>query len=540
MGEAKAVDGLLEIPIGYCEAHPDNPRRRFDAAQLRELADSIKAQGILQPLLVRKVEKGYGYQVIAGERRLRAAKAAGLAEVPVLCRVLTDAEALEVQVIENLQREDLHPLEEAEGYEQLLGQITKAGRPLSAAPLTVEALAEKVGKSTSYIYHRMRLLALSPKSREAFYAEKLSLSVALALARIPNASVQAEALTRILEGERSQYGSRNVYPMSTERARALLRDEYMLALSSAPWRKDDADLLPAAGACSTCPKRTGAQPALFEDVKNTDTCTDTQCWHQKKLAWGKLRLEAARAEGHQVVEGEEAKRLLPWERGVAAGYDDVDHECWQDPKRRTLRQLLKVAGDQAPKSIVVADPHEPGKLRELVREKDVPEILKAAGVQVHRNTTGTTYVKSASQKAADAKRKLDDQVTRAILAGIHQSSAPLERADLEIIAARFFGDVWLERRKVILGLWGWLDSYKAGHHESEGFIAKKVKGLSDVELGRLLLDTALSAEAFGGSTALLAAAAKRAGVDAGKIRRELVAAAAAKRGEKGPRKRKGA
>jgi len=134
---ARAVDGLLEIPIGACVAHPDNPRRRFDATQLRELADSIRAQGILQPLLVRTVERGFGYQVIAGERRLRAAKLAGLEAVPAIVRELTDDQALACLVIENQQRVDVTPLEEARGYTALLKRDG----------WTADRLATEVGKS---------------------------------------------------------------------------------------------------------------------------------------------------------------------------------------------------------------------------------------------------------------------------------------------------------------------------------------------------------------------------------------------------------
>jgi ParB family chromosome partitioning protein len=138
------------LPIFLIQTSSLQPRKDFSADSLRELADSIKAQGILQPLIVRP--RGESYELIAGERRWRAAQALGLTEVPVIVREADDRTVLEMMLIENLQRENLNPIEEAQGYQELLTQFQ----------LTQEQAAEKVGKSRAVVANALRLLKLSP------------------------------------------------------------------------------------------------------------------------------------------------------------------------------------------------------------------------------------------------------------------------------------------------------------------------------------------------------------------------------------------
>lgn len=159
------------LPVADLREHPAN-RKRFDAARLEELTASVKEKGILNPLLVRK--NGKGYEVLAGARRLRAAVAAGLAEVPAIVRELDDREAIELLVVDNLQREDVHAMEEAEGY-RLLHE--KHGYP-------VEKIAAKLGKSVAYVYGRLKLCALTEDARKAFLADRITPGHAVLLARL--------------------------------------------------------------------------------------------------------------------------------------------------------------------------------------------------------------------------------------------------------------------------------------------------------------------------------------------------------------------
>ena len=144
----------LYLPISQIEPYANQPRRHFDEEALQDLADSIREHGIIQPLTVRRLSSGY-YQIIAGERRWRAARIAGLAEVPAIVIEADDRKMTELSLIENLQREDLDPIEEAEGYKTLMDNYH----------LTQEEAAERVGKSRSAVANSLRLLGLCPEVR---------------------------------------------------------------------------------------------------------------------------------------------------------------------------------------------------------------------------------------------------------------------------------------------------------------------------------------------------------------------------------------
>jgi ParB-like chromosome segregation protein Spo0J len=219
---------------------------------------------------------------------------------------MTDVDVLETQLMENLQRDDLHPLEEAEGFEQLLKlEGRRPGADGSGPALTVDDLAAKLGKSKGYVYARLKLCALVPEARKAFHEGKLNPSTALLVARIPVPDLQKQAVKEIT------VGYRNNEPLSVRDAAAHIHERYMLRLAEAPWPTADAQLVPAAGPCTTCPKRTGNQRELFSDVASADVCTDPQCFAAKKKAWqAKVRLEAEAA-GRTVITGKEAATRIP-------------------------------------------------------------------------------------------------------------------------------------------------------------------------------------------------------------------------------------
>ena len=153
----------LYLPISQVESCAGQPRKQFDPDALADLADSIREHGIIQPLTVRKLQSGY-YQIIAGERRWRAARMAGLDQVPAIVIEADDRKAMELAMIENLQREDLNPIEEAEGYRQLMEQYN----------LTQEETAQRVGKSRSVVANALRLLNLCPPVRAMVEDGRLS------------------------------------------------------------------------------------------------------------------------------------------------------------------------------------------------------------------------------------------------------------------------------------------------------------------------------------------------------------------------------
>ena len=185
IGESKAVNEVkvVKVPIGQIFPNPYQPRKSFDEAALEELSASIAQYGVLQPLLVSPTEDGR-YLLIAGERRLRASRMAKLTEVPVIISDYTNQQIAEIALIENLQREDLHFLEEAEGYEQLMEQFH----------LTQEAMAARVGKKQSTIANKLRLLRLSPAVRKVLVDAGLSERHARALLKLDDDAKRLEVL----------------------------------------------------------------------------------------------------------------------------------------------------------------------------------------------------------------------------------------------------------------------------------------------------------------------------------------------------------
>lgn len=205
--------GSLSLPISQVETCSSQPRKRFDDESLQELADSISQHGIIQPLTVRKLSSGY-YQIIAGERRWRAARLAGLQEVPVIVIEADDRKAAELAIIENLQREDLNPMEEAAGFQSLI----------ESYHMTQEEAAQRVGKSRSAVTNALRLLGLTPSVRKLVEEGKLSAGHARALVPL-SPSLQESAANAIVSGGLSvRQTEALVKRLSAEKIEAQVKD----------------------------------------------------------------------------------------------------------------------------------------------------------------------------------------------------------------------------------------------------------------------------------------------------------------------------
>lgn len=183
---ATGPGGVLQLPVDRILPNPRQPRHPLNPEDLHDLTDSIRAHGVLQPLLV--TQDGEAYVLIAGQRRLQAARLAGLEFVPAILRQASEIQQLELALIENLQREDLHPLEAAEGYQRLCDEFS----------LTHEVIAEQVGKSRAAITNTLRLLKLSPAARAALAANRISEGHARALLALPTPYAQDAALQTVL------------------------------------------------------------------------------------------------------------------------------------------------------------------------------------------------------------------------------------------------------------------------------------------------------------------------------------------------------
>ncbi len=402
MTEAE-VSQFTSMRLDALRPSPDNPRKHFDAAGLEQLAANIKEHGVISPLVVRKVYEGQSdehFEIVSGERRYRASKAAGLKEVPVRVLQLSDAAALEIQVIENLQRSDIHELEEADGYRLLQERHG----------YTVADLAEKVGKSTGYIYGRLKLCSLiDPSAREAFFSRTIAPSVAVFIARLPE-QLQAEATREVLEGDgRWEHGNEKRFAMGTRDALEFLEKEYSLRLNDAVFPLDSALLLPAAGPCTTCPKRTGNQPSLFA-IETPDVCTDRLCFQAKTKRHHVVTIDFAREAGRTVIEGQAAKKLFPYAgmdtpEGGYVRLDTRDRE-WDNREGKYVYQapLRERLGAACPPATVVVHPTS-GDAIEVITTAEFKAAAKKAGIKVAGGSEGTRKSESRGEDSEAAVRE---------------------------------------------------------------------------------------------------------------------------------------
>jgi ParB family chromosome partitioning protein len=488
-----------------------NPRRSFTG--MAELTASVQAHGVLVPILVRPVNghvdaqsrnalaiRGTDtpdFEIVAGARRFRAAEAAGLADIPVRIREMTDDEALELQVVENLQREDVHPMEEALGYQKL---VERPG-------YDVAAIAAKVGRSESYVYQRMKLLDLIKPVEEAFLENSITAGHAVLIARL-SPKDQAEALDNCRDQHRRDTDGRPMLCGVRELA-AFISSNIHLDLHSAAFKKDDPDLLPAAGACTSCVKRTGFVPHLWPDIAHKDTCTDRHCYQDKlraHISAKKAKLEKAgpvfQISTHYQRTPGEGKEILP-----QGEYREVD------------------AGDKcehARKALVVSGYHDVGKVKTVCSD---PQC------KIHRQygrAARDPKEAAKEKKAKEAARREETRRERILLGIIALPPARFSREDKELVTSAFIREMQSDDCKDILKRHGW-EPKKAsygGADQREG-VRSQIQGLSDSGLQSLLIELSLQNEmkvwVYGNQTKtkLLENTAERYGVDVAAIERQL-------------------
>ncbi len=351
------------IPLDQLVPSPTNPRKKFDPAELESLAHSIRRHGILQPLLVRPTRspdpKRIAYEIVAGERRYRAAGLCNLTEIPVRVRELSDQDTVEIQLIENVQRTDLDPMEEALGYQRLMKEHG----------LSVVDLIEATGKARSTIYGRLALLKMSPPLVKALTDGTIDYSIADLIARLPNAAQQAEALKM---AEHHRYSVREM--------RQQIDRLFLLDLQRASFDVDDATLDPKAGTCRDCPCNSCASPELFPGIAPW-TCTNKPCFVQKTTLASELKLAGLKQAGTAVIGLKEAKKLFPYENNPDSVSDDRlvtgNRTCYsakpaKNGKFPTFEKLAEVANVEP---VVTINPHT-GNLVELYDRSKVVTAVK--------------------------------------------------------------------------------------------------------------------------------------------------------------------
>lgn len=434
---------MLHVQVHSIAPSLTNPRKYFDQAKLQELADSIKASGVHQPVLLRplpperledtfRAARAQGqpspeYELVAGERRWRACQLAGVAEIPAMIRPMTDAQALEAQVIENLQREDVTELEEAEGYQILMDTVG----------ISADEVGQRIGKSRSYVYGRLKVLALCSEARQALREKRLDFSCALEIARIPNEQLQLKALAWATAPDYE--GTRP----SARQVQNHVRRNYTLRLEHATFDREDAALCPAAGACSACPHRTGNQQ---DTESSADVCTNPPCYHAKEEAHAAQLRERAQAIGAEIITGREAKALIPSAiGGNIEGYVRLDAASDSPIKGKPLRTVLGDVLEQSGiKPTLIENPHNPNELVAVVRHDQAAELLKMAGKTEAETQLREDAARDAEAKARQAEEEAKEQYERGWRAGT-----------LKAIAARIRSDdvdnsaIWEEAEKAV-------------------------------------------------------------------------------------------
>jgi ParB/RepB/Spo0J family partition protein len=386
------------IKLAHIEPSTTNPRKHFDKAALEDLAASIRGSGVHQPVLVRRLpaervpdtSKHVQWELVFGERRYRASKLAGVDSIPAMVREMTDAQVLEAQVVENLQREDLSPMDEAEGYQTLMQRTD----------ISADDVAAKIGKSRSYVYARLKLMDLCEPAKQALRDGKIDASRALLIARVHDTKLQEKTLA---EATRDN-------PPSVRELQVWMGRHVLLNLTHAPFPTNRKDLTPA-GACTTCPNRTGANPDLFAvDALHYDMCLQSTCYQAKDAAWLAYLQDKADTMGARLIAGKEAKNLFQW-GSEPKGYSRItqvrkDFAGVHNGDAPTLGVLL---GKKPPGLVAIVHPIT-GELIKAVPTAETEALLIERGL-VHVGEDGSkTGTKGAIE---DLNKNLPWQIKQA-------------------------------------------------------------------------------------------------------------------------------
>jgi ParB family chromosome partitioning protein len=378
---ANATTEYRDLPLSSLTESKTNPRRFFEDSALKELAASIRSQGVLSPLLVRPLTER-SFEIVAGARRYRAAQLAEAETVPVRIVNLTDAEALEAQLIENLQRRDVHPLEEAQGFRALLN--------LEEPKYSIEQISAKTGKSAVYCAQRVKLTELTAAVTEAFAKDEIGVGHALLLAKLQPAE-QEEALAACFrEDWNGGQGKAKRILLPVRHLHQWIEQNILLILKDAPFSKTDPTINSAAGACVDCPKRTGGNALLFADIAE-DACTDPACY-QSKLDGFVAQTIAAKPKLVQISSAygpapvtNSGSAALPRNKYIEIKTQDPDakkHRDW--PEYQTCKSMTEAIVTEGTEKgelrKICADPecsvHHPKKQRPAGEERIKAEQLK--------------------------------------------------------------------------------------------------------------------------------------------------------------------
>jgi ParB family chromosome partitioning protein len=468
------VSSIQDIPLAKIRESKTNPRRFFDEAKLAELADNIRQHGVLQPILLRPLPEGEPgtFELVAGTRRFRASKLAKRESIPATVRELTDAQALELQVVENVQRVDVHPLDEAQGYAALI--------ELQPETYTVESIASRVGRSPAYVNGRLRLIQLIPEAKQAFYEDKLTVAHAFEIARLqpndqrralPECFPQYRTAAAILKDKKAE-------ATTVRELRAWIEREIHLDLTNAPFDPQDETLLPKAGACARCPKRTGSNPLLFPEIRQKSICTDRECYGAKVEALVQIQVKPLEEKGEKPLRVSQAPA---WQANGHA--KDVLFEG-QYRKAKAKGECPNT------KAAVLIDGKGAGSVFYLCQTEKC---------EVHNRVT--RYQPTPQERAQRKKEALAERVEKELrvrILGAIRKKLPdvLSRPDLEMVALDYFRRLGHDNHRRLRKVYGWEEkkSKAAWGGETvdyEKIAAAALQAMAAADLHRFLVVCAL-------------------------------------------------
>jgi ParB family transcriptional regulator, chromosome partitioning protein len=459
-----------DLPLESLTESANNPRRRFDEAALNELADSIRTQGILAPLVVRPV--GQHFEIVAGARRFRAAQLVGLETAPVRIVELSDAQALETSIVENLQRRDVHPLDEAQGFSALMR--------IEGPQYSIEQISAKCGKTPAYVAARLRLTELTAEVVEAFAKDEIGVGHALLLAKL-QPEQQLEALNACYQEQYSNGNKAKRILLPVRHLQQWIENNIFLELASASFSKDDAQLVPEAGACLDCLKRTGHNTLLFEGMAMLyDSCSDPKCYaakldaHVRQSIAAKPKLvQISTAYGVQ----KEGSAAVPRNRYVEIRQDKPskkEQESW--PEYKTCKFTTEA---------IVTEGSEKGEIRRICANPECP---------IH-HARKLKPINDAAVKAEQEKRRREEAIAQVtglrVLSAIAEAvPVRLMKRDLLFVVERLSA-VLDERRLAIILRQHSLGKPNGATEAPAKLLSVFLRKADEGTLGRLLVELAV-------------------------------------------------
>jgi ParB family chromosome partitioning protein len=468
----------------------------------------------LQPLLVREVEENK-FEVVAGARRLRAARIAALETVPVRVVELSDAACVETQLVENIQREGVHPLEEACAFHALLHT--------DGLQYDIQSLSAKAGKSATFVATRLRLTELIPSIADAFLADQIGVGHALEIAKLPPSEQQRAfdaAFRTVWNG-----GKENRVLMPVREVTAWIEQNILLSLEAVPFDKNDETLVPEAGSCTNCPNRTGYNTLLF-DAALKDSCTDGNCYNNKLSKFVERQVAekpklvqittAYEIRGNDTVLGR--NRYVALNLSANNGKSKVPLSPYQKPCKHMSEAIVVDGSERGHIAKICADPA--CSIHFADRHTPTPEQL----------------AKEREQRRKELeKQRLEVTARHRLLAEIlKRIGAPLGRADLALVASAILSKLEPMRKEVLVRRHKLIEKTtdKITYPQVQQAITKLLRQADEVALSKLLIEVILLDvldQTSPGDADVLTATAKRLRVDVVKVHKAVEEEFAAKR-----------